>query len=172
MVLQNYWAWKKIVEQTMSTGSVSASGMKAIDGTSPINVYTGYVQSCALLFSTVYGAGTYAGHKTYILLGSGTTEPAATDYSLETDESANFTITGTNTTNYDSGSLQILFALTATNTSASDITISEIGVMKQIQRASNTDQANQVLLTRDVLNTPITFAAGETKTINYVWTMQ
>lgn len=161
MVLQNYWAWHKYIQTTV-TSAVTLQGVKDMSGNTVTQLYGGSNQwrSNSILNSLVA-----------LVFGTGTTAPTAEDYALETDATASFVASLTTLVNYDSAKNEFIFSATVTNTTADDIIISEIGVRKGIY-STTTDTPQNVLFAREVLQTPITVAAGETKTINYVWTMQ
>lgn len=161
MVLQNYWAWHKYI-QTTATSAVTLQGVKDMSGNTVTQLYGGSNQwrSNSILNSLVA-----------LVFGTGTTAPTAEDYALETDATASFVASLTTLVNYDSAKNEFIFSATVTNTTADDIIISEIGVRKGIY-STTTNTPQNVLFAREVLQTPITVAAGETKTINYVWTMQ
>lgn len=161
MVLQNYWAWHKYIQTTV-TSAVTLQGVKDMSGNTVTQLYGGSNQwrSNSILNSLVA-----------LVFGTGTTAPTAEDYALETDATASFVASLTTLVNYDSAKNEFIFSATVTNTTADDIIISEIGVRKGIY-STTTNTPQNVLFAREVLQTPITVAAGETKTINYVWTMQ
>lgn len=177
MILQNYWVWLKQVWQNVS-GSADITGVTGLYYMTGTAITTfparckDYLQSCHNLL-LAYTTNVATNGNINLALGSGTTDVTATDYTMATDETSNFTITGTVTLNHASNKLEIVFACEVTNTTAADITLTEIGIRKPITaNYSSYNLAGYILFARDILDTPITVAAGETKTINYVWTMQ
>lgn len=95
----------------------------------------------------------------YIVLGTGNTEPAENDYKLSgtvislTDQTTNIVTQGWN----KDGSMEILYKVTGTPTS--DATINEIGLVKNFY-TSNSQNSADVLLDREVLDTPIELTNG------------
>lgn len=176
MVLQNYWSWLRNVWRNVvpaASDITGVTGLYFMDGTAVTTLWakTSYQN---VIYNIVLTRGTNMETTGNISLsvGSGTTEVAATDIALATDETSNFAITGSIDVNYASNKMEIIFSCSATNTTATDITITEIGIKKPLTSDYNSySLQGYILLTREVLDTPITIAAGETKTINYVWTM-
>ena len=95
----------------------------------------------------------------YIVLGNGNTEPTKNDYKLSgtvielTSQATEIVTRGWN----KDGSMEILYKVTGTPTS--DATISEIGLIKNFYTSNYQDSAD-VLLAREVLDTPITITNG------------
>lgn len=94
----------------------------------------------------------------YIVLGTGNTEPTENDYKLSgtvislTDQTTEVVTQGWNS----DGSMEILYKVTGTPTS--DATINEIGLVKNFNY--NSFDTTDVLLAREVLDTPITITNG------------
>ena len=174
MILQNYWAWRAQTQNTNTTSNITGiTGITDMTGTAVTTIMRGTGSSVAApnnsnntLSNGVTNATALA-----LVFGSGDTTPTALDYALDTDETTNLTATGTNTFSYASDKMEIVFAYTIRNNSANSITIKEVGIKKQIYTTSISTTVD-VLLAREVFSSPITIAAGETKTINYTWTMQ
>lgn len=170
MVLQNYWAWRAQTQNNAATSTLTGiTGITDMTGT-----------AVTTLYSSSSGAGIWNNRVlsssrsdiTYLRLvfGSGDTTPTVLDYDLAADESANLTLVGMNSINYASDRMEIVFPYTATNNTASDIELKEVGIVKKVTTTNGVYA--DVLIAREVLSSPITIAAGETKTINYTWTMQ
>ena len=102
------------------------------------------------------------------VIGSGTTEPEATDYALESPLTvAKYSYTSN--TQAENGVLKTLFTITGVNDTNSPITISEIGITKVLRtNQSYSDYtANTVMFIRELLETPYTVAAGAGFTLTY-----
>lgn len=112
-------------------------------------------------------------------LGSGTTPATDEDYTIESIISSGLSFSATPHSNeaYDAENdvYSVYFDLTIANTSANDITISEVCFfgnsygMNSIGVSTNTSASNRnaVLVDRTVLDTPVTIPAGESKVIRY-----
>lgn len=106
-------------------------------------------------------------------VGMGATPPTDQDYALDSVITAGLTgrvVSDTPPATRDAnGNVVSSWILTLQNTSSSDITVSEVGYYGN-QSCSNTDggvSSNQlVMYFRDVLNNPVTIAAGDTVAIN------
>lgn len=104
------------------------------------------------------------------LVGTGTTEPTADDYVLESDVTSSFAnvSTSVNYTTDEDGHFVATMTWAGTNTSGQDITITEIGARKPLYKSSTatvgvsdvTTTASQCLMIRHILQTPVTVEAG------------
>ena len=111
--------------------------------------------------------------------GSGTTAPTEDDYTIESIISSglSFSATPIKTQVYDAQDdiYSIYFDLVINNTSAAEITISEICMFQTIYETTNLgdtintgiNYANSVLLDHTVLESPRAIPAGESKTLRY-----
>ena len=92
----------------------------------------------------------------YIAVGSGNTAPTANDYSLESE------ITGLNNTGIFSNNGVNGFTIsgTITNTTSNNVTIKEYGLY-----GYQSADSKYTMLTRTVLDNPMTLEAGEIATI-------
>lgn len=100
---------------------------------------------------------------TFIRVGTGTTEATEDDYKLETYATgltcdSVVTAIGSNNTK--------TYTATFSNTTDSDITVTEIGFFTNCYYRTSVENDN-FLLDRIVLTTPITIPAGESKAITY-----
>ena len=68
--------------------------------------------------------------------------------------------------NYDRSTGLFRYVVTVVNNGSSDVTFSEIGLaIGKVPSSSGAVAPNYILLTRDVLSSPVTVGAGATKTI-------
>lgn len=98
-----------------------------------------------------------------VILGDGNTPPTKTDYRLSGNIITGFSASTAVGYNVANGVLTVTGTYVITNTSGSEFTIREIG----LSRAQTDSGASRILLTRDVLDVPVTIAPNETKTIIY-----
>ena len=109
---------------------------------------------------------TYCGR--YFRFGSGTTPANATDYNLETPiTDSSLTRTVSIVSDYSNNTYSLECTFTLTNTTSSDITISEIGYFIKIFYSNQS--SNNYLIERTVFD-PITIPAGEMAMIKYTVT--
>lgn len=114
----------------------------------------------------------------YLLFGSSTTTPTIDDYQMEdafgADTLQYVSQSTSSTINDETQTYQLIFTNTLRNITSSDITIKEVGYIKGIYSLVNGEGSNvsnpHFLFWREVLTTPITIAAGATKTITTVIT--
>ena len=98
--------------------------------------------------------------KARFIIGTGTKSPNVNDYNLENAIKTGYTITGM-TKNLMAGSTYVMqISGIITNTSDADITFSEVGLI--LSTYGNTD----CLFAREVYDTPITIAPGESVAVN------
>ena len=102
--------------------------------------------------------------------GSGTTAPSYTDYALETDITNSISnISFTTDSSASSEGAKTTYIITGVNSSNSSITISEIGLCKNFYTSYNRLLDVPFMLVREVLDTPITVAAGDSFTLTFEW---
>lgn len=137
---------KKIWSTSMSTESTPSVQLTGIDGTS---------YSCVVIYviPTTYSTSPSGNNRFYIAVGSGNTEPTLNDVSLES-EITTLANTGGITNNAEYG---ITYNATLTNTTVNDVIIKEYGIYVYNDA--------WIMLTRTVLDNPITLEAGEIATI-------
>lgn len=103
-----------------------------------------------------------------LLVGTGFTAAAPNDYCLENEIDDTKILLSSTLTNLETGALKPLF--TIVNIDSSPITISEVGIFAHFHSNSNDFWNNQkycnLLLTRQVLETPVTVLSGEAYTFS------
>lgn len=172
MILRNYWiAFKYLTCQTRK-GSTNVN-TNASD--TVINVHGSYTN---LLYQTD-GTGIYPNvlvdnnnlrtQNVSFMFGSGNTTPTYTDYTLDTDITSSISKISY-TTNFASSSegAKTTYVISGTNNTNSSITISEIGLCKNFYQNTSL-QTYAVMLVREVLDTPITVAAGDSFVLTFEW---
>ena len=99
-----------------------------------------------------------------LVLGTGDTAATAEDYALEDDITASLSnVTQSYTCGADDDSLKVVYSISFTNSTGSDIVIREVGIETDV--ADTSRNKFQILTARQVLNTPITVPAGGGKVI-------
>ena len=161
---------------TGSSTSYNISGLpfKDIGGTEHTTVYasTSSTTNPTFLFSDMtntvtpsvsVNSSTYP--YTYILIGSGDTPFTDTDYELDNriTTGITFNTSALGKATYDSSLGKTVRTATVTINTTADITIKEIGLARYVFTNSSTGYLT--LLYREVLDTPITLAAGQSVTL-------
>lgn len=105
--------------------------------------------------------------KVFIKVGTGNTEATANDYCLDVEESTNLTCDSVSKA--FTNALTKTFTATFSNSSSSDITITEMGLFGIFPRQMENSYVwgSPVMLDRTVLSSPITIPAGQSKAITY-----
>ena len=102
------------------------------------------------------------GPYTGVIIGDGDVVPTVDDYSLSGNQITDFSATTAIASSVDNGKISIVGTYNITNTGASPFTIKEIGTSK-----ISKETTARVLLTRDLLATPVTIAPGDTGVVTY-----
>lgn len=166
MILNNYYYLKAYTARMpLSTTYYREDdiGMKDLSG-STANCY-GYVNSSRFNADN-WALRSYLG----VRLGIGTTEPALTNYALADDITSAFANVETNvTTASDGPRLKTIIEFSGRNTSNS-LTITEIGITKNIVRAyKNYWDKIDVLMVRELLETPIEVPNNKWIQLTFQW---
>lgn len=107
------------------------------------------------------GSATYA-HHTNFVVGSGATPVTASDYRLEQEIVEGLACDAV-TSQVDDTTHTVTYRKTLRNTSDDDITIREVGLTGAVTTTMPTRK--QVLVYREVLETPVTIAPGDSATL-------
>lgn len=172
MILKNYKALKCAINKKSQWQYYSCVGVVATDGTAIITIYQSYSSTQGI---DGYNYGSLCLNRDITaLIGTGTTEPTINDYQLENDISSSFSnlAISSNVSNNvgETYAYERIITITGLNNTSDDITISEIGLQKNMQYANSTNATNKkVLLVRHLLDTPITVAPNETFSITLIW---
>lgn len=114
--------------------------------------------------STINSTGTIGNG--YLMLGTGTTTPTADDYCLESPITKNLSC---DSISVSRTSLIKTYTATFANSGSSDITVTEVGFIVYIlyNYSTTSENSDNFLMDRTVLDTPVTIPAGESRTITY-----
>lgn len=106
-------------------------------------------------------------------IGTGDTEPTAADYSLDTDVTSSFTMSLTQSLSYEDGLYKTIIFISATNNSANDITVKEIGVCKAILPKDSSGDLYpydpRILFVRHILDEAVTVPSHGSRTFTFEW---
>lgn len=150
------------------TGEVKITGGKVYKPTSDYKDYPtidGLYSTCDICTGrTVYdntsiSTGNFNFSVCKIFLGTGNVTPTIDDYKLSGELITGLTSQSQNTSATNNS---ITFSATATNNTDAPVTIKEIGLGGYLE----SDPPNAILLTRDVLATPVTLNVGDSKTFS------
>ena len=107
-----------------------------------------------------------------VRLGTGDAPATADDYKLSGDLITGYSFTAEVKTQNSAESDKITAIYTITNTSSSEITIKEIGIVAKMSSNTSTAQiADMGLLERTVLDAPVTIPAGGVGQVEYTITI-
>lgn len=144
-----YFGSINLVNTSGSNVTIDEAGYVNSDGGFRVNVFVNALNHLAKQGS--YGFST-------IKVGTGTTTPTQNDYNMQ-NEATGITCDATSTG--FTSNLTKTYTATFSNSTASDINITELGLFVQDYNE------NDILLDRTVLSTPITIPAGQSKSITY-----
>lgn len=134
--------------------------------TSGTNAYTASMLALSNNSLIFYNSSTYSSSSTLygVILGDGDATPEPTDYCLSGNIITDFTATTTLLTKQIGGKIIVMGTYNIANTGASSFTIKEIGLSRRNLYSGTTVR---VLLTHDLLETPITIAPGDVGVVTY-----
>lgn len=171
MLTSNYWNYLGYFSSHAINSGGSWSkvdiGLVGLDGT------TVQVQLARIdVRFDYYGNDQYIGTRSGlgVVIGTGNTTPEFTDYALTTDVTSSFSNLSSSTSNgADGASLKTIITFTGTNTSGSDITLTEYGITKVVPSGTN-GNTTPVLWMHELFLEPIVVPAGSSVTIPIEWT--
>lgn len=178
MTLNNYYKWLVEIVKEFTNESYRVASFKFTNGTVPSTGSASGLSVCDTQANqnNIGGYCPLGYNRTFanlsVMLGSGTTEPDATDYTLASGIStSDLSVSVQKTFSADENGAHILLTISGQNNTGSDIDITEIGITMPICIASPTVGTRTLLLAREVLDTPITVAAGSAYSFVYDWTI-
>ena len=173
MILNNY-KYLRIYAETVDVSSQTlTTQMKDFDGNNV--TYYPYVANQSSGLNATY-ANRIIKHNIYAVLGKGNTEPTIDDYRLSDSimgNLSNVSITqNTEIIDVDGKpATKITLNIIGYNNTSNDISVSEYGITAHVfYSSSSASQYKDVLLSRDVLSTPIVLEAGKGFALTITWT--
>lgn len=171
MITKNY---KNTVKCLLESCSSEKKGLLPVTTSQKINVFVSAYFYDTSLFpystkTTVSLGGTTSG----IQIGSGTTPASEDDYALEAIITSGFSSSVSSVNGVDEDdNPYLIFNVMITNTSASDITVGEIGYSQTMyctteKGSEKSGDRYNLLFDRSVLDEPVTIPPNETKAIKY-----
>lgn len=165
MILSNYWKW---LDGIMTSNPNSS---EYYDPSQDIGLKNMSGDTAYISLSTSNNERRYRNRNIRdgaARLGSGSGEITASDYSMSDDctssiSNLEYTVNSSGT---DDG-FNMTIAISGTNNSGSELTITEVGYCKFV--SSEQDGDNNVLICKTKLNTPLTLPAGSNFLINIAW---
>lgn len=189
MFLHNHWEYMRVhrlgtpfVNTSSSNTQCLLSDIKPLSTQYPSHKYlwTGQRNSYSSISTTNYQNVITTLIRPYVYsemkVGTGTTPASISDWKLESDCTSSFTAIGFNQSVQEvSGHMQLVLVWNGTNSSGNDITITEIGLAKDLYLA-NSEWYNysslisspnpfRTLMVRHILTEPVTIEAGNTGSI-------
>ena len=110
----------------------------------------------------------YTGSNGGVVIGNGTAEPTAEDYSLSGSIITGYSYIANYNRNITDDGVSVTATYTITNNNEEAITVSEIGLLAAYD---NNAYVNKVLLERSLLETPITIEPGGVGKVTYTIAM-
>lgn len=147
--VKKYDGFRDIANNTPSSATSANDILSAMETTAKdINLSVSTTQSTGLC----------------ICVGTGTTAPTKSDITLNTPISVSDISCSSSTNTYSTNNTRIITSILVNNT-ASDITITETGLLMDMY--VNSYFSYKILLDRTVLESPITIPAGQSRTLMY-----
>ena len=156
MFTNNYWLMKAYAEGHAAPSNYATLeiGLKDKNG-EDANIYV------------IGGNATYPAYSapwntalcSRLIVGTGNNPASVSDVDLQTDVTSSLSsVEQTATTGADNNSLKTVYTISATNDTGAEITIKEVGIETTVYNSSN--QTFKILTARQLLQNPITVAAG------------
>lgn len=169
MILNAYW---QIMNDIMTEADDSGNKSETVKGTDGNDVSypikcnnSGYKMQYFIENTNMKGDVSFR-------VGTGNTEPAADDYEMANDVTDS--LTGTSlTVNHVMGEdgAKVVYTFSASNQTGDSLTISEVGIVKTLKNGeSSSPSRGDVLIARDILDTPVTVPSGSGFVLTYEWT--
>lgn len=170
MILDNYWQYKAAVsDKYYSSGGNTniVTAVKDLEGNT-VNIK---------LIGNSYSLGYISNFSDRCNLearvGTGDTDPVATNYALNNDVTSSFTLTLTQSLSYEDGTYKTVILIDAQNNSSSDITLKEVGICKAISWSYGDippyEYDPRCLFIHHILDEPVTVEAHGTKSLTFEW---
>lgn len=144
-----------------------ASSGSSTTGEFNVNVASGLCKNLSGESVTQTLGSSYLLSQVSTMYGTGTTPAARTDYNMESQITTGISSSKGSLSKLvnGSGDFVLSFVDTVRNASENSITISEIGLNVSSRKTSSTSE--NLLIYHDVLTTPITIPAGESKNVEF-----
>lgn len=172
MLVSNFWNYKAFIESRSIDGGGSWNkidiGVLGLDHT---NLQFQLMKTDTYGYN--YGVLGYLGIKSGlgVIVGTGTTEPTVSDYSLTTDVTTTFiNRTLSYNTGSDGSSVKTILTWAGVNPTSDPITLTEYGITKAINTGSQS--TTPALIMHELFPEPIVVPAGSGITIPIEWTEQ
>ena len=172
MLVSNFWNYKAFIESRDINGGNEWRkidiGILGLDGA---NVRFQLMKTDTYGYN--YPVMAYLGVKSGlgVIVGTGTTEPTVSDYSLTTDVTTTFiNRTLSYNTGSDGSSVKTILTWAGVNPTSDPITLTEYGITKAINFGNNA--TTPALIMHELFPEPIVVPAGSGITIPIEWTEQ
>lgn len=121
-----------------------------------------------------YNLGTGAGYNSAIMIhfGSNNTEPSKEDFNLKSGYTIpdNYKQLSAEVSHYiDKENDKVIFTLTSYNQAITDLSIKELGLSMGYADLYSSNPSHRILLSRDVLDTPLEVTAGKGFSLSISW---
>lgn len=180
MILNNYWnlkgyaqthyipqipCSKTVVDIGLKNTSGSAATFLASGNSSLTSYSVNIVATISTNYPLLYGLTAR--------IGTGLTDPTTEDYNLTSDVTSSFSNYQVSiNSSAEDGICKVTITVSGTNTSSNSITITEIGLFRDvITDADNYHQFSRatIMLVHESLTTPITVPSGQGFTLTFEW---
>jgi len=166
MILTNYRNWQAYISYVPFAleNQTHEIGVKDLDGASAPLYKTGGTSNTSFEnYSLMQGLSAR--------LGTGTTEPTASDVCLEEDITSSITNLNVTTNVQSSGSvISAVITITGQNLTSSEIVITELGIVRSMITGYGGGLIRKtVMLIRELLEQPLTVPSGEGFSLTFSW---
>lgn len=162
MILSNYWKYKNSCDtqaqdnNTVMNGMVSVSGVASGIALGDANCVINYKFDNALSYK----------------FGTGSNEYTSDAYALASDITSSIGNLSVSFNSSGADALSRVISISGANTSGSEITITEVGIVKTVGEYGNMGKTNDIMMAICQLRTPVTVPANGTFQIPLNWIEQ
>lgn len=162
MILSNYWKFKNSLDtqaqdnNTVMNGMVSITGEAAGIALGDNSCIVNYKFDNALIYK----------------FGTGSNEYSSDAYALANDITSSIGNVSVSFNSSGNDTLSRIFSFSGTNTSESEITITEVGIVKRVGEYANMGKTNDILMAICQLTNPVTVPASGSFQIPVNWIEQ
>lgn len=162
MILSNYWKYRSSVDTQAQDGNTVMNGMVSITG-----------DAAGIAFSNAASIVNYKfDERLSYKFGAGSNEYTSDAYALANDITSSIGNVSATFNSSGADALSRIISISGVNASASEITITEVGIVKNIGEYGNMTKTNDILMAICQLTNPVTVPASGSFQIPVNWIEQ
>lgn len=162
MILSNYWKYRNSLDTQAQDNNTVMNGMVSVTGAAS-GIALG-AEACLVNYK-------FDNSLSY-KFGTGSNEYTSDAYALADDITSSIGNVSASFNSSGADTLSRVISISGSNTSASEITITEVGIVKTVGEYGNMSKTNDIMMAICQLRTPVTVPANGTFQIPLNWIEQ